>query len=399
MANPTQAQIDKLTTNATRWDNIINGAASTTVALDTFTVKTVAGYLQELQATNPRGAWGTGTVYALKDVVVESSIVYICTIAHTGGTFATDLAAGKWAVYQLDVTSAITFGDDFTVDTNTLHVDSTDNRVGIGTTSFISTNQAGIGKLSVVNDSFNLINTVTYNNGANVSSFLGLTKARGTQGSPDPVQDGDLLGAVFGAGYNGSNYVTSADIRFLQEGTLSGGKIIIRTTAEGTGSPQDRFCIDAAGNVGIGTTSPDAVLQVNAATGRNIQLNGSSMEFHTVGGTFWQGVNFVTSDGVNRGGLFAFGGSTSISYFNIGSAYNDGTFTILPAGRIGMGTNSPNSKAKLDITSTTQGFLPPRMNETQRDAISTPPAGLIIYNTTSSKLNLYTSSWEEISST
>ena len=63
-----------------------------------------------------------------------------------------------------------------------------------------------------------------------------------------------------------------------------------------------------------------------------------------------------------------------------------------------MGTVTPSAKAVLTLTSTTKGFLPPRLTETQRDAISTPPAGLIIYNTTDSKLNLYTSSWEEISS-
>jgi hypothetical protein len=52
---------------------------------------------------------------------------------------------------------------------------------------------------------------------------------------------------------------------------------------------------------------------------------------------------------------------------------------------LAVGTYTPNASAKLDITSTTQGFLPPRMTTTQRDAISTPAAGLMIYNTTDSK--------------
>ena len=49
---------------------------------------------------------------------------------------------------------------------------------------------------------------------------------------------------------------------------------------------------------------------------------------------------------------------------------------------VGIGTPTPNSKAALDITSTTKGFLLPRMTDTQRDAISSPPAGLMIYCTT-----------------
>ncbi len=47
--------------------------------------------------------------------------------------------------------------------------------------------------------------------------------------------------------------------------------------------------------------------------------------------------------------------------------------------QVGIGTTTPNASAKLDVTSTTKGFLPPRMTATQRDAIASPAAGLIIY--------------------
>lgn len=50
MANPTQAQLDKLTTNLTRWDTIVNGSAETTVALDSNTVGTLTYYLQQLSS-------------------------------------------------------------------------------------------------------------------------------------------------------------------------------------------------------------------------------------------------------------------------------------------------------------------------------------------------------------
>jgi hypothetical protein len=56
------------------------------------------------------------------------------------------------------------------------------------------------------------------------------------------------------------------------------------------------------------------------------------------------------------------------------------TTTALHA-QVGIGTNSPNASAKLDVTSTTQGFLPPRMTLTQRDAIATPAAGLVVWCT------------------
>jgi len=49
--------------------------------------------------------------------------------------------------------------------------------------------------------------------------------------------------------------------------------------------------------------------------------------------------------------------------------------------QVGIGTTTPNGSAALDITSTTSGLLPPRMTEAQRNVISTPAAGLIVYCT------------------
>lgn len=47
----------------------------------------------------------------------------------------------------------------------------------------------------------------------------------------------------------------------------------------------------------------------------------------------------------------------------------------------GIGTTTPDASALLDISSTTKGFLAPRMTALQRAAISSPAAGLLIYQT------------------
>ncbi len=65
---------------------------------------------------------------------------------------------------------------------------------------------------------------------------------------------------------------------------------------------------------------------------------------------------------------------------------------------IAIGTDTPNTSAILDITSTTKAFMPPRMTTTQRNAISSPTAGMIIYNSTTNKLNVYTTLWEQVTS-
>ena len=50
-------------------------------------------------------------------------------------------------------------------------------------------------------------------------------------------------------------------------------------------------------------------------------------------------------------------------------------------GRMGLGTPTPDRSAILDLTSSTTGFLMPRMTTAQRDAIPSPAPGLAIFNT------------------
>ena len=53
--------------------------------------------------------------------------------------------------------------------------------------------------------------------------------------------------------------------------------------------------------------------------------------------------------------------------------------TTLTQAQIGIGTASPNAASQLEVSSTSKGFLPPRMTAAQRNAISTPVAGLMVW--------------------
>jgi uncharacterized protein (TIGR02145 family) len=65
--------------------------------------------------------------------------------------------------------------------------------------------------------------------------------------------------------------------------------------------------------------------------------------------------------------------------------------------QVGIGIATPAPSAKLDVSSTTQGFLPPRMTTAERNAIATPAAGLMIINTTSGCINIYSGTiWREL---
>ncbi len=58
-------------------------------------------------------------------------------------------------------------------------------------------------------------------------------------------------------------------------------------------------------------------------------------------------------------------------------------FLLLPSSiifaQVGIGTSSPHASAQLDVSSTSKGFLIPRMNASQRGAISSPSSGLLVY--------------------
>lgn len=79
-----------------------------------------------------------------------------------------------------------------------------------------------------------------------------------------------------------------------------------------------------------------------------------------------------------------------------GAVKNVGIYSGSP---VSIGTDTPNAAALLQIDSTTQGVLFPRMTTAQKAAITTPPAGLCVYDTTLSKLCIYTgAAWETITS-
>ncbi len=94
------------------------------------------------------------------------------------------------------------------------------------------------------------------------------------------------------------------------------------------------------------------------------------------------------------------GDSAAINLFNsVGTQtalISATTNSYLNGGKVGIGTTTP--QGILDVSSTTSGFLPPRMTQTQRDAIASPVEGMVIYNLTAHKLNVYTGTWETITS-
>ncbi|MES2853243.1 MAG: hypothetical protein V4698_10040, partial [Bacteroidota bacterium] len=69
--------------------------------------------------------------------------------------------------------------------------------------------------------------------------------------------------------------------------------------------------------------------------------------------------------------------------------------------QVGIGTITPHASSVLDVSSTTQGMLTPRMTTVQRAAIASPADGLMVYDTDLKSFYHYNStltSWNVINS-
>jgi len=156
----------------------------------------------------------------------------------------------------------------------------------------------------------------------------------------------------------------------------------------------ERMRLDSSGRLGLGTTSVAALLH----------LNGGSAALPVTSGTTQSAGNRLRLSTATGSGILDVGcaGASGMWLQSTDSTDLSIEYPLLlnpNGGSVGIGTTSPNASALLDVTSTTQGLLPPRMTTTQRNAISSPAAGLMIYNTTTNKLNFYNgSAWEAVTS-
>jgi len=123
------------TTTAITYSFLVGVAKYTFPPLKEHELSQKTGYTVTLSFAH--SAWATATSYAVGDMRISSNTAYYCLVAHTSGTFATDLAAAKWRValgsevdYNLTASNASIFtgldvGDSFIVEPSLHQYDST----------------------------------------------------------------------------------------------------------------------------------------------------------------------------------------------------------------------------------------------------------------------------------
>jgi hypothetical protein len=171
--------------------------------------------------------------------------------------------------------------------------------------------------------------------------------------------------------------------------------------------------------LGIGNSSPAARLHISAqgALSSDIALkvrnSANTADLFSVLGNGITNVSTLTASGqiniTQPAGFyyptiaFTANGSQScgtIEGYNGGVYIRNTAYLNLNSPSVYVGAyNTGVASAVFTVTSTTKGFMPPRMTTTEKNAIATPASGLIVYDTTLGKLCLRgAAAWETITS-
>jgi hypothetical protein len=242
------------------------------------------------------------------------------------------------------VSGAIQFsnGSAFASDAANLFWDDTNNRLGVGT--------------NAPSVPFEVLGNAWVNAAANADATFSI-------GNPSRRWDVKALqsGAYYQVAYNNGMIGQSIDF----QGNVAFGNVATLGARLGI--------------KGSGSTSATTSLLVQNSAG-TAALTVKDDLSTTFGGN-------VTTPSLTINGNWIANNSNTI----FGTAFN---YILNP---VNIGGTLQTSSAMLEVRSTTRGFLPPVMTTTQKNAIASPAAGLVVYDSTTNKLQCYNgSTWNDL---
>ena len=287
--------INALTTGTGGLETTADASGSFSFQSDGSTIATVTSSGFSVTGTFDAGSLQVGG----SDVVVDTDIGSTVQ-AYDANTTKNDVAN--------TFTANQTINADLTVDTNTLYVDSTNNRVGIGTSS----------------PNYHM----TINGGASATSIQLANTATGT----GPANG--LL--IYQDGVN-------SRIQNIEAGVLT-----LWT------SNTERMRIDSSGNVGIGTNSPSVKFQVNDGSASS-NATMKIMNTANANTNFGCAIQFANQDPTYYMGQIAALRTNSAANYSSYLTFSYSSNTTITEGmrldsngNVGIGTSSPSNKLEVN---------------------------------------------------
>jgi hypothetical protein len=339
--------------------------------------------LNGLTSNNQYLAVGTtGTDFNISSVS-ETHTFNLPTASATnrGALSSTDWTAfnGKFNLPSL-TTGSVLFSNGTTIAQKNAQFfwDDTNNRLGIGATLTAPTSTLDVRGIGT----FIAFNVPTL-----------VTKIRGSYGQIITMARDDA-GNNVGFGVPGSGILAFYSNNIETNRINSNGNFLINTTTDNGGKLQIKapgaLSTDIALRVRNSADSGD--LMSIAGDGSN-KFNGTTITPVKISSTAGASlINFSDSAGA---GTYIGSNNNSLWLYT-----NDLVRLVISnTGNVLIGTTTNIPSSKLTVESTTQGFLPPRMTTTQKNAIATPVSGLVVYDTTLGKLCVRgAAAWETITS-
>jgi hypothetical protein len=250
------------------------------------------------------------------------------------------------------------------------------------------------------------------------TGYIAASRASGSVGFFNRNSDGDIVNLLSSGTTVATFGLSSGALTF---GLSSGEQMRLTSTGLGIGTSSPRSKLNVVGDITLGETPAVAVagtayaitgnsssggsaaggdLTINAGGGTGIATNGNLiLRAGQTGstGSLTTGGNVIIESGKPSNGQTS-GYIAFNSYVSTPSSVIE-RMRIDASGNLGIGTSSPSASAILDAQSTTKGVRMPNMTTTQKNAIASPAAGLMVFDTTLAKLCVYSgSAWQTITS-
>jgi len=161
----------------------------------------------------------------------------------------------------------------------------------------------------------------------------------------------------------------------------------INVRSGGSANGNEYMRITSEGRIGIGTTAPSSVLHIAHNT-PVVKIQDKNNEDTDNGFYGWIGGYDQSGDeiwwlGEGSGSSKTLGFFTNRNY-DLNIMNNGAGIVVKTSGNVGIGTSTPSASSVLELSSTNQGVLLPRValtSTTSASPISSPATSLLVYNT------------------
>ena len=275
------------------------------------------------------------------------------------------------AGYQFDVQGTSRFN-------NTLRIDGTAGYTADLFTCYINGGTVAAFKIDMYG------RTYITNAGVNaVAAVIGVNTTFGQRTSDPILYSGSNTNAAIGY-WNG---VKTAGLPTFDTSATSGWAFVVDNGNNGSYNE-----LTIGGTMATGQQASKNLITIDQFTNNGTMVFGS-----TAGSQTYTLINCpISVSATSTGKILRFiRYNPTISGTTLASHYA-ATFS---SGQIGVGTDTPNASAQVDLVSTTQGLGVMSMTTTQKNAIASPRAGLMVYDNVLLKMCFYDgTAWRTITS-